>query len=1439
MSAFAKNKLKAARDAITKKDYQAAHDASSQVLDYEPDNYNAKAFLGLSLLELGQVERSEQSYRSAIETNPKQLLAWQGLSKVYERGKKWDQFTETLSKLAELFATSQDATKCAETVQKLVEFRRDRGTRQQVVEVLSLYLPDSPFYATLSSLPPPDPTNPSSTTTFASQSAMYNSLPILEEIVTLLEQEEDEYTKRETDNRRKRLNAGSPEEIKREVGREIYSISKLPAMYGEIMNHPNTSDDLRRLVESKLLRHKRAYLQALPTSRSDLKQRLAAEVQDLVNGMVLLQIPDELAWTIFIDSQDAETVEGYGFDYLRQYMRLFPSVALTHLVKAYFTYSGIPLSEDEDGSDNGSEPSEPVPDDADPYELILEAATALQTSIFSQRVVSEVYLWELEYANAISVSELGLELVRKQTDDTGTDLPLVRKAFKVTLSSSLVQLYPPKHHDRALKIIDEVLSQDPNNVSTLMGRGYICQQKAAWEEAASQFTKVLDILPEDDGDSVRAREEHAWCEVQLQNIDEGVAELKTALDLLEQAEDKDEDKARCHWRLGKAYWQIDSNQRDTIFTHLIASLKCSSTFAPAFTALGIYYSQLADPPDPNRASKCFQKAFELDAREGEAARRLAEGFADEREWDLVEVVAKRTIEGEGGLEGEVGGEAVTATRYSPLNAWAWKASGVVDLNRRNYPAAIRAFQVALRAEPDDQLSWLRLGEAYTKAGRHVAALKALNRAKELQPDDWMCTYFIGDIQRQTGLFTEAIASFESILENRPDEPGVLMSLAQTHMDLGAVELSMGFLSRAEASFVTALQVALLFLESSPGFRGVAWKIISDAMFHLSRSSEFTDEESVRDVLSEIAPLITLDPGKRLDGILAVPPSMPETPLSGLDVLKIAVAAYNYRISLGLHDSAATGSAWYDFGLALYTLSQQLPQDGEVQEKTRKQAISCVTEALRANPVEDTYWRALGDMNFTSQAKTAQHAYIKALEIDSKNTVTWTSLGLLYLYHDDHELANEVFYRAQTLDPDYSVAWVGQGIVATRNGHDADSHALFEHAVGLTATMPSADLEFARREFIRTSRPSAASTSTSTSAALDLFPAFFALDRYVKQRPGDASALHLFGLVCERIGHRALAADAVGRAIGVLEAAYEEREDAVIERRFLIANASLARIRLSAGEWEPAVESYQVALGLLGEGEEDAAEEDAAKEDAETRLLRAQCQFGAGIASFRMGLVGEAVEMFEAALGAAGGDAQVRGHVVVLLAQTLWATGTEGGRESAKASLLECITTDPDNLTAINALAGMGILTDDDSLVDAALSEILSLPLDKRHARDPQRDVSYLLTQHYLSQDDVASAVSAAQKAVFAEPGRWDARRALASLSLQTAEPRAARAVLADLEDEDIAEARRTAALRAVAEASKDDGVLAARRLAQRAIMLQPWNPQNWEVLAYACAQGGA
>ena len=75
--------------------------------------------------------------------------------------------------------------------------------------------------------------------------------------------------------------------------------------------------------------------------------------------------------------------------------------------------------------------------------------------------------------------------------------------------------------------------------------------------------------------------------------------------------------------------------------------------------------------DNVRATKCFQKAFELDAREIQAAKILAENFAQEEEWELLAVVAERLIKGEGSQVGQ--GISIIQ------NSWAWKALGIVDM----------------------------------------------------------------------------------------------------------------------------------------------------------------------------------------------------------------------------------------------------------------------------------------------------------------------------------------------------------------------------------------------------------------------------------------------------------------------------------------------------------------------------------------------------------------------------------------------------------------------------------------------------------------------------------------------------------------------------------------------------------------------------------------
>jgi len=218
----------------------------------------------------------------------------------------------------------------------------------------------------------------------------------------------------------------------------------------------------------------------------------------------------------------------------------------------------------------------------------------------------------------------------------------------------------------------------------------------------------------------------------------------------------------------------------------------------------------------------------------------------------------------------------------------------------------------------------------------------------------------------------------------------------------------------------------------------------------------------------------------------------------------------------------------------------------------------------------------------------------------------------------------------------------------------------------------------------------------------------------------------------------------------------------------------------------------------------------------------------------------ALSLLQAALETAVDDVAIRGHVSVLYAQTMWAVQTDEFREKAKAQLFECITTDPENLAAINVLAGMGILTNDDSLVDAALSELSILPLERRRELDPRRDISYLLTRYHFAQNDVQKAASIVQGTVYAEPSRNESRNELACLMLQRGEYRSSLAILSSsIYVNDLPALLTSQNLRAIALARsrnecKADPALSA---SQRSIMLLPSDIRLWKTLAYVKVQG--
>lgn len=187
------------------------------------------------------------------------------------------------------------------------------------------------------------------------------------------------------------------------------------------------------------------------------------------------------------------------------------------------------------------------------------------------------------------------------------------------------------------------------------------------------------------------------------------------------------------------------------------------------------------------------------------------------------------------------------------------------------------------------------------------------------------------------------------------------------------------MGRAEESFLATIDVGLRAIEQNPGFRGIAWKSVADAVFYLSRRSSFVDSEAVSTTLSRVAGSVVPVADGRLSGILPDSLLPDGVEMNGLDALAIALASYYYRISLVDSDDATVATAWYDLGAALHLWSSKVTSSDR-REKAEKLAVSCLTSALRGDPGNDAFWNAFGNTHFVAQPKTAQHAFIKALRL---------------------------------------------------------------------------------------------------------------------------------------------------------------------------------------------------------------------------------------------------------------------------------------------------------------------------------------------------------------------------------------------------------------------------------------------------------------------------
>ena len=1263
-------------------------------------------------------DESEKAYLTATNFKQKDSQAWQGLVKLYQRrgSSKLKEYQHAALQLGLLYGEADDLPKCQDVVDKFIDFARTHGEHQQYVDALDLILPESPLYPFVQGRVP----HPAKTYETQAQ---------------IVEREEKKRINTLIGERRTRIGARLTE-VTLDVKREIFSQSRLGYVYGQLINWV-TDDDLRRTYEEKLLQY--CYDRLLVWPPGEQKSQELAIVEKLANDMVIIKHPFKLAWDIAVDWKDYQEIREWDVGVLREYCAHFPDSDTNRVISGFLSSSispfpKLPRSSEQtsDSAGGGQEESEDdeeggtattyVPPTEEDRLLLMTEGISSGNSLLAYRLMAEYYQHLEEHESNVELMRKGFDHLKAEQTKSGLQFQHTKDVLSLYLGTALVFYQSPRHHQEAKNLFDDVLKHSPSSTPALIGVGLIFEEEEDYDEAIDFLERALKRAP----DNVRVRAEAAWVKALKGDYASSKTELEACMPLLlKPGQSNKELLAQTQYRLGCCVWNLDTSKaarksRDGAYALFLDALKSDLNYAPAYTSLGIYYADYAK--DKKRARRCFQKAVELSSSEVLSAERLAKSFADDGDWDRVELVAQRIVD-----SGKV--RPPPGSKRKGIS-WPFAALGVAELNKQEHHKAIVSFQSALRMAPDDYHSWIGLGESYHNSGRYVAATKAILNAQKLEKvgdsgttgDTWFSKFMLANIKRELGDFDDAIDLYRDVIESRPDEEGVAIALMQTLVENALDAIDRGLFGKSAEMAKETIHFAI---QSPPSIAATFnfWKAVADACSVFSsiqgRVAEFPTEEVAKLLGSDdSAPQYQLlkDVDGVGTGIVGAQGLFSDDEVLGVDLMRCVQAtilAHKQALHVASNDIYSHAVAYYNLGWAEYRAHSCLPS--RLRKKSSrylKASVRCFKRAIELEAGNAEFWNSLGVVTSEISPRVSQHSFVRSIHLNERGAHAWTNLGTLALLQNDVKLANQAFNRAQSNEPEYAHAWLGQGLIALLLGDTKEARGLFTHAMEISESS-----SLASRAHYSVSLFDHILTSPPNLPITFLIQPIFSLAQLGGLRPQELAYRHLSTLFQERTHDNARALATLEQLCATVEADFELTESPQALKHFALAKADLARSYLAVGSYELAIEAGELATTLSSD------ESDNELSPEERRKARLSAHLTVGLAQYYSGAIPEAVACFEDALSESNNNPDA----VCVLAQVLWATGQEKSRERARELLFGVIEDSPNHVQSVLLLGVIGLLDDDPDTLEAVAVELKSLRAGGANLRPPQQsDVGEVL-----------------------------------------------------------------------------------------------------------------
>ncbi|KAF1949796.1 TPR-like protein [Byssothecium circinans] len=1006
---------------------------------------------------------------------------------------------------------------------------------------------------------------------------------------------------------------------------------------------------------------------------------------------------------------------------LRQYVELFPGEGLSKVLTGYLSsgvsrYPLVEKSNEEapDLSEGGVALDQDAPlSQEDCLVLMSEGILEAKNSPLAHCLLGDYYLSLEEYESAVETTRRGLKLAANEAKKTDFTFQRTRYALSSTLATALVYYQAPRNHPEAKGIFQSILENKPQFTPALIGIGLILEEEEEYRDAVEFLEKAL----KQDPSNGRIGAEAAWCQALSGDYETGLSRLQEYLEYpqLDASNTRGRElRAQTLYRIGVCMWELNPSKaarrdRQGAYARFLAAIKANPSYAPPYTKLGIFYEDYSK--DKKRARQCFQKAFELSSSEVVAAERLARLFANQGEWDIVEVVSQRVVD-----SGRV--RTMPSSKKKGVS-WPFSALGVVQMNKQEYQKSIVSFLSALRIGPNDYHSYIGLGESYHNSGRYNSAAKAFNYAenptdgiamKKLDSESWFAKYMLANVHRELSEFNEAVQGYEEVLVERPKEFGLSIALVQTLVEKSWRCVETGFFGESADNANRALEVAFSITEYKPDAFNL-WKAVGDACSIFTWVQEKLSQypaKVVVDLLGSKSDIeLDFDAHNDIDGVgkseLSRLASEDQSLLTR--ILHASILAHKRAIASCAHDIHAQAVAWYNLGWTEYRahvcLEQENAQDPKLTTFLRA-AMKCFKRAIELEAGNSEFWNSLGVITTALNPKVAQHAFVRSLHLNERSVSAWTNLGTLYLLQSDQELAHQAFSRAQSTDPDYALAWVGEGIIALLYGDTTEALSHFTHAFELS---DSSSLLTKRQYAISTFDHLITSPSASNNIT-NLIQPLFGLHQLSFQAPYDIPHKHLAALFLERIGNHDAAIQALTGICSAAEQDYENSESDSALIRYAQAKNDLARNLLASSTHDSAAEEAETALDLLSDF--DASTNPSILSPSALSKTRLSARLTAGLAHFFCGDLDKAIPYFRSSLSATNSNPDI----ICLLAEVLWAKGDGNAKDIAREQLFTAAEAHPLHIGIVTTLGAMAVIDEDEDTMSAIQADLSLLRTSK-------------------------------------------------------------------------------------------------------------------------------